>query len=274
MKSSIDNMFGFVPATQGERLFQLIAKQFISAEARNQVYQLEHLQIGRRQEDFAEYYLGVYCFNMMARLIRMAVHLVSDPSLDPKQQSKSMKCYLQTEWEIAIDRQNQDGINRLISLSLTAAETSKEIVNKSTKSIVTPEHQAIYCYICDKKLERATEDINTKVQYEHIWPRSFGGDSSPDNLLPACHDCNHSKGNTLLWQDAHLHSFVLTPFPDASDIKRIQYKERIALHRRNIFRRACDERITLKMAALKVGAMGEIKYRYPDDAIDFFNCNI
>lgn len=274
MKSSIDNMFGFVPATQGERLFQLIAKQFISAEAKTQVYQLDHLQIGRRQDDFAEYYLGVYGFNMMARLIRKAIHLIDDSSLDPKQCSKSMRSYLQTEMEIAIDRQNEEAINRLISLSVLAANTSKEKVNNSTKLLVTPEFKAIYCYICDKKLEATTEDITTKVQYEHIWPRSFGGDSSPDNLLPACNVCNHDKGNILLWQDAHVHSFVLSPFPDADDIKKIQYKERIALHRRNIFRKACDAHITLKSAALKVGAMGEIKYKYPEDAIDFFNCTI
>ncbi len=185
-----------------------------------------------------------------------------------------MRSYLQTEMEIAIDRRNEEAINRLISLSVLSAKTSKENINNSTRSLVTPEFKVIYCYICDKKLEATTEDIATKVQYEHIWPRSFGGDSSPDNLLPACNICNHNKGSTLLWQDAHVHSFVLSPFPDADDIKKIQHKERIALHRRSIFRRACDDRITLKSAALKVGAMGEIKYKYPDDAIDFFNCTI
>jgi hypothetical protein len=274
MKNSIDNMFRFRPSTHGERLFQLIAKQFISAEAKNQVYQLNHLQIGRRQDDLAEYYLGVYCFNMMARLLKKANHLAEDAPPDPIHRVRAMKMYLQTQMEIAIDRRNEDDINKLISQSFLATSNRDDKVNNSTKSMVTPKHMAIYCYICDKKLEASTEDTTIKVQYEHIWPRSFGGDSTPENMLPACNRCNHAKGNTLLWQDAHVHSFVLSPSPDAEDIKRIQYKERIALHRRNIFRRACDEQITLKDSALKVGAMGEIKYKYPDDAIDFFNCII
>jgi 5-methylcytosine-specific restriction endonuclease McrA len=267
-------MFKFKPATQGERLFQLIAKQFIPLDAINQVYQLSHLQIGRRQDDLAEYYIGVYCFNMIARLIKYAAHLIGDPSINQNQQSKFMRHYLQTQMEIAIDRRNEDVINKLISQSLLAASTSKDKINNSTKLIVTPKYKGIYCYICDRKLESSTEDQETKVQYEHIWPRSFGGDSTPDNLLPACNLCNHTKGNLLLWQDANVFSFVLGPSPDTEDIKKIQYKEKIALHRRNIFRKACSERITLKEAALNVGAMGVLKYKHSDDAIDFFNCTI
>lgn len=269
-------MFGFHPSTQGEFLFQHIAKQFIPSEAKSQVYQLSHLQIGNRQDDLAEYYIGVYCFNLMARLIKKAVHLIEDYSLNQEQQQPKMKRYLQTQMEIAIDRQNKEAINKLISLSLSAALSTRKQVNPSTKLLVTPKYKPIYCYICDRKLELLTEDITTQVQYEHIWPRNFGGDSTAENLLPACALCNHAKGSTLLWQDAHVHSFVLSPSPTAEDLnKGIQYKMKIAMHRRNIFRRACDDQITLKEAALKVGAMGKsIKHKHPDDAVDFFNCTI
>ncbi|CAH1905041.1 HNH endonuclease [Candidatus Nitrotoga sp. HW29] len=271
-----ENLFGFHPSTQGEFLFQHIAKQFIPSEAKSQVYQLSHLQIGNRQDDLAEYYIGVYCFNLMARLIKKAVHLIEDYSLNQEQQQPKMKRYLQTQMEIAIDRQNKEAINKLISLSLSAALSTRKQVNPSTKLLVTPKYKPIYCYICDRKLELLTEDITTQVQYEHIWPRNFGGDSTAENLLPACALCNHAKGSTLLWQDAHVHSFVLSPSPTAEDLnKGIQYKMKIAMHRRNIFRRACDDQITLKEAALKVGAMGKsIKHKHPDDAVDFFNCTI
>lgn len=273
---AIENLFGFHPSTQGEFLFQHIARQFIPSEAKNQVYQLSHLQIGNRQDDLAEYYIGVYCFNLMARLVKKAVHLIEDPAINQEQHQPQMKLYLQTQMEIAIDRQNKEGINKLISLSLSAAASSKKQVSQSAKLLVTPKYKPIYCYICDRKLELSTDDTPTQVQYEHIWPRSFGGDSTPENLLPACALCNHEKGATLLWQDAHVHSFVLRPSPTTEDLnKKIQYKVKIAMHRRNIFQRACDDQITLKEAALKVGAMGKsIKYKHPDDAVDFFNCTI
>lgn len=273
MQKSIDNLFGFRPSTNGEYLFQHISRQFIPFEARSQVYQLSLLQIGNRQDDWAEYYIGVYCFNLLARLIKKAAHLIEDPSIQQVHQPSQMKRYLLTQMEISVDRQNQRAIDKLISLSLTAALTANNQVSNSTKQLVTPQYKAIYCYICGIHLDLASEA--TMVQYEHIWPRSFGGDSTPENLLPSCPLCNNAKGSTLLWQDSHVHSFVLSPSPDANDLKRIRYKEKIAMHRRNVFRKACNDQITLKEAALKVGAMGKVVLnQYPEDAVDFFNCNV
>jgi 5-methylcytosine-specific restriction endonuclease McrA len=275
MKKFIDNLSGFHPSTDGELLFQHIMSMFIPKEARSQVYQLSYLQIGNRQDDWPEYYIGVYCFNLLARLIKYAIYTIEDSSIFEVNRYGLMKRYIQTHMEIAIDRQNQAAIDKLISLSLTAALASDKKVTSSTKQLVAPIHKAIYCYICGVALDFSSEDETTKVQYEHIWPRSFGGNSTPDNLLPACALCNHEKGSTLLWQDAHVHSFVLRPSPDSEDLKKIQYKEKIAMHRRNIFRKACRDQITLKDAALQVGAMNKlIKFQYPDDAVDFFNCTV
>lgn len=274
MKNDIENMFGFSPSTQGELLFQHISKLFIPPDARREVYQLSHLQLGNRQDDLAEYYIGVYCYNLLARLVKKAVHVIDDSSLEQMHHQSQMKHFLLTNLEMAIDHRNKESVNKLISLSLSAALISKKEVSSGTKKLVTPEYRSIYCYICGKSLEVSAEDKSIQVQYEHIWPQSFGGDSLPANLLPACALCNGTKGSMLLWQNAHVHSFVLSPSPQLDDIKKIQYREKIAMHRRNIFRRACDDRISLKEAALKVGAMKKIGFKYPDDTVDFFNCTV
>lgn len=41
----------------------------------------------------------------------------------------------------------------------------------------------------------------TKIQMEHVFPKSRGGTDTGDNLLPACRSCNSSKGakDMVLW---------------------------------------------------------------------------
>ena len=41
----------------------------------------------------------------------------------------------------------------------------------------------------------------TRIQMEHVFPKSRGGTDAGDNLLPACRSCNSSKGgkDVVLW---------------------------------------------------------------------------
>jgi hypothetical protein len=35
---------------------------------------------------------------------------------------------------------------------------------------------------------------------DHLWPLSRGGAHEPGNVVPACHSCNASKRDRLLWE--------------------------------------------------------------------------
>jgi len=41
---------------------------------------------------------------------------------------------------------------------------------------------------------------NTRLEIEHIKPRSKGGSNRVSNLAIACHDCNQAKGNQEIEQ--------------------------------------------------------------------------
>lgn len=45
---------------------------------------------------------------------------------------------------------------------------------------------------------------NRATTLDHLKPKSKGGSSLRSNLIPACHDCNHSKGSQtwLIWFQA------------------------------------------------------------------------
>ena len=51
------------------------------------------------------------------------------------------------------------------------------------------EHECYYCHkICN--------DI--KMTIDHVYPKKYGGVSVPENLRPACNECNTEKGNLNL----------------------------------------------------------------------------
>ena len=52
---------------------------------------------------------------------------------------------------------------------------------------------------------------NRATTLDHLKPKSRGGNSLRSNLIPACHDCNHSKGSQswLVWfQEQHFYNDV------------------------------------------------------------------
>lgn len=74
------------------------------------------------------------------------------------------------------------------------------------------------CFLCNRRLvllrgsrvESLTEpDKGLAVEDEHVWPRSFGGDTSVGNLALACHRCNQAKARFANWTLVDVQSLVL-----------------------------------------------------------------
>lgn len=47
------------------------------------------------------------------------------------------------------------------------------------------------------------DGIDTFLILDHVTPKVLGGRSTIDNLIPACHSCNSSKGGRTLEQYRH-----------------------------------------------------------------------
>lgn len=53
------------------------------------------------------------------------------------------------------------------------------------------------CHYCGERLTQSLAGVpqrGTDATYDHLTPRSAGGDSSQDNLVLACYSCNQQKG--------------------------------------------------------------------------------
>jgi len=117
---------------------------------------------------------------------------------------------------------------------------------------------------------------NERLQYEHIWPSGYGGDSIEENILPACSICNNAKEDMILWHTAHIAGFCLKPQPSADELTRVGRKQKIAWFMRRTYENAVRRRITLKESALSLGPIEMSKQDSvdPDDARDFFNLTL
>lgn len=264
------NLNKFRPTTAGEQLFTYIFNNLIGKKNINQIYELQALQIGGRQEELSSYYIGVLAANILSRCIQKAKRIVKLFD-DEKEHQKQIIQYFQRSLEIP---RNPSGFNldRLAALTLQAEEKSKKDIISSVRSQFS-NTKFHYCYICGTQIFENPTGSQIRMELEHIWPLSFGGDSIVENLLPSCPTCNRLKDKMLLWQNAHIHSFTLKPEPSPSEINNIEIKIRIAQHRKQIFEHANLYKKTLKEAALSIGSV-DLQSVMPidkDDAVDFFN---
>ncbi|WP_460927100.1 HNH endonuclease [Pseudomonas sp. MC6] len=262
----------FKPVTSGESLFQFIITDVIGRSKISELQVLSLLQIGGRLEEFSDYYIGVFAANLMARALKKAERLeLLYP--DSNENQNQLVRYIQESFEIS--RASNSGVlDRFAFLTMQAEKSSRRDINASTRKL-SASRGLNNCYVCGRDIYEVTTDPAAKLELEHIWPQSFGGDSKVDNLLPSCCDCNREKGSMLLWQNSNVHSFVLKPSPSVDEWTSIKRKEKIAQHRRSIFLHACENKTTLKDAALAIGCVNLMSVRSldGDDAVDFFNFN-
>ena len=262
--------YKFKPTTSGEQLFSYITKNLIGRKSINQIYELEALQIGGRQHQLSTYYIGILTANILTRCLKKANRIVSLFE-DEREHQKLIIQYFQRSLEIPRAPYGAD-LDRLATLTLEAEKKSRKGIISSIRSQFSTT-KVNYCYICGFPVFEKPLEMQVKMQLEHIWPQSFGGDSITENLLPACPTCNNDKSDMLLWQNAHIHSFTLKPEPSSQELENIGRRLRIAQHRRDIFEYASTNKTTLKEAAIAIGSVNisEISAIDRDDAVDFFN---
>ena len=110
---------------------------------------------------------------------------------------------------------------------------------------------------------------------DHIWPRSLGGNSDKENLLPACHDCNsRTKDDLSTWGSVNVHMLMLGIGPSEEHVKKIPGHFRFALQRRQAVRFAAMNRLSLKEAYLRLGPPIDVCCPKSPSLSHFFNVKI
>jgi hypothetical protein len=175
-----------------------------------------------------------------------------------------------------LDRYPLGGLNignRLLRFLVDAVANSDRPISsgiaKEMRAFARAEHP--FCYICGVRLDFGDENSRWYFTLDHIWPSCYGGNSVPENLLPACRDCNTKKANYAAWVSTDVHSLFLGINPDQNHLKQMQFSHRYSLFNRAAFTLAIARKRTIKEAFLELGPW--VDARVLDTALttDMFN---
>lgn len=82
------------------------------------------------------------------------------------------------------------------NLAFDCAKAGRQSISPSTRSDIDRATRVragdVKCYVCGTGLSKG-------YPLDHLWPRSLGGVSSEDNLLPVCEPCNSRKKDRISW---------------------------------------------------------------------------
>ena len=128
-----------------------------------------------------------------------------------------------------------------------------------------------FCYICGVRLDFSDENNRSYFTLDHLWPSCYGGNSMPENLLPACSDCNTKKANFAAWVSTDVHSLFLGINPDQNHLEQMRFSHRYSLFNRAAFSLAINREQTLKESFLELGPWVEARVEDTELATDMFN---
>ena len=167
---------------------------------------------------------------------------------------------------------NENGkLFRFIKRAIEASEESiANGVRTKVRGWAKQAHQ--HCYMCGTAMDFIDPESHIAFTIDHIWPASYGGNSSIENLLPACASCNHSKkGDYAAWVMCDVQSLIFGIDPSDAVLGDIHGSHKFALHSRAAFALAYEKQISLREAYMKLGPWSHARIRDNDDVCDFFN---
>jgi len=175
-----------------------------------------------------------------------------------------------------LDRYPLGGLNsgnRLLRfLADAVAKSDRPIssgISREMRAFARAKHPR--CYICGVPLDFSDATSRAYFTLDHLWPSCYGGDSVPENLLPACCDCNTKKANFAAWVSTDVHSLFLGINPDQNHLDQMQFSHRYSLFSRAAFSLAINRERTIKDAYLELGPWVNARVEDTALATDMFN---
>lgn len=171
----------------------------------------------------------------------------------------------------ALDPRPQRLVPHLVykSLLVTHAQIGPQARTMTLDEAQLAADGLVLCYCCGDQLwSPAFETPLQDIPLDHLWPRTLGGVSTADNLLPICDACNGAKQDRASWSaygPVFDHALVERGGEDGLPLLAL------ALHRRAVGALAARDYLTLKEAFIAIGSRTEIEL--VDERADrhFFN---
>jgi len=268
----------FRPTSPGEELWLTLRDMYMT-EARRAYPTLELIDLPRWIEPpgpYAERHIDSVVTTTAHRLLKAAKRAQKDAALDGEtiRSHEGQSLVEDQVWRhmvehmefAALDPRPHRVLPYLVYRSLIVGNAD---IGSQTRARVLHEAQGatdgqVRCYCCGDTLWSPNFETPLRdISLDHVWPRTMGGVSAVDNLLPICGPCNGAKEDRASWG---VYGVV---FDHALFERGGLHDERLlglALHRRAAGALATAEHLTLKEAFAKLGPRTDVEVI--DDAAD------
>lgn len=203
-----------------------------------------------RGTEWAEAVHEMAVLHLVRRLVAAGAKIASArPELDYVAESEIKQMILDT---MIVDYNHIGEIYSRLEPAVAAARSS---ISAGTRKQLKSEsrRERPWCYLCSVELDYETQDAPSSFTLDHVWPQAFGGNSDPENLLPACGACNSRKGHAASWSLYPIQALVHGYRPSSDDLEKLPKEARFAVLARSAAAEAAATGTSLKDAFIRLG---------------------
>jgi len=254
-------------ATDGERLCNYINHRLLGSSPWEALGLA--LEPTGRSRDLIDFYRQIAAVTLTGRIVSAGKSLAEKLGIDDPALKREFTSLLRDY--VGIPSKSLDEVFRFSHRAvLGSLEPLRGAIQKQMAAWALRTHP--HCYMCGVSLNFQDREQLDSYTCEHVWPHAYGGNSIPENLLPACGSCNSKKkANFATWAMPAIQSLILGLLPAENRLQEIPGSFKFSIHYRVAQRLAIRKRMTLKDAFLQLGPWEDVRIRDQDDIVDIFN---
>jgi hypothetical protein len=184
--------------TRGEELVAFLARHHLDASRSTWDAVAQALVATGRGPDWSDAFQEMAALHLAGRLLRGGRCLLEDAGEQGPLLDRQIK-------QLIVDTMTVDYwlVGRVYARLELALQAAGESISTGTRTTLRnwSQREMPWCYLCGGNLDYNPSDPNAHDRFtlDHVWPQAYGGDSSEENLLPACAACNGRKAHAAAW---------------------------------------------------------------------------
>ena len=257
---------GWVYETNGQYFAGYLLRNHVDGESLSRHVPQWLLSTGRGDE-WSEAFHEMAVLHLARRLIAAAAVIVSrSPDWDSLVELEIKQMILDT---MTVDYFEVPTIYERLA---PAVRSARQNIGTGIRRELEGEARRIspWCYLCGAELD-FVEDGPTAFSLDHVWPRAYGGNSDPENLIATCKSCNERKSDVPSWALYPVQALVAGYQLDSTEIEELPKEIRFAVLARTAATRARSEGLSLKEAFVLMGRPASPSIADLSVSVDVFN---
>lgn len=189
-----------------------------------------------------------------------------------------------TDWDLVVEREMKQMIldtmvvdyfrvGEIYARLESAIAAARSSISTGTRNQLRSEcrREAPWCYLCGEDMDFNVTNSVREFTLDHVWPQAFGGNSDPENLLPACRSCNERKGHAASWSLYPVQALVQGYRLSSEGVAALPKEMRFAVHTRRAIQEAKATGSSLKNAFVRLGRPDLPAVIDESTSVDVFN---